>query len=70
MGSTNQCDLFFCTGVAVGTEFCHAESLPITDPTLWTFTIVEHNVIDPSTLPSRLPQAARYLLSSLGPPAG
>ena len=46
VGSTNQCDLF-CTGVAVGTEFCHAESLPIMDPTLWTFTIVEHNIMDP-----------------------
>ena len=28
----------------MGTEFCHAESLPITDPTLWTLMIVEHNV--------------------------
>ena len=26
-------------GVAVGTDlFCHAESPPLTDPTLWTFT--------------------------------
>ena len=33
--------LIFCTGVAVGIEFCHAESLPVTDPTLWTFMIVE-----------------------------
>ena len=40
---------FFCTGVAVGTEFCHAKSLPITDPTRWTFTIFEHNVMDPQT---------------------
>ena len=26
-------------GVAVGTEFCNAESLPMTDPSLWTFHI-------------------------------
>ena len=28
-----------CTGVAVGTEVCNPESPPLTDPTLWTFTI-------------------------------
>ena len=33
----------------MGTEFCHTESLPITDPTLWTLIIVKHNVIDPQT---------------------
>ena len=28
-------------GIAIGTEFCHAESLPMTDPTLWTFMMAE-----------------------------
>ena len=34
--------LLFYAGVAVGTDsFCHAESPPLTDPTLWTFAFVE-----------------------------
>ena len=33
--------MYSTTGVAVGTDFCYAESLPMTDPTLWTFVIAE-----------------------------
>ena len=34
--------ILFYAGVAVGTDsFCHAESPPLTDPTLWTFAFVE-----------------------------
>ena len=28
-------------GVAVGTEFCHVGSPPMTDPTLWTFVLAK-----------------------------
>ena len=31
----------------MGTEFCNAKSLPMTDPTLWAFTIVKHIIMDP-----------------------
>ena len=34
--------ILFYAGVAVGTDlFCHTESPPLTDPTLWTFAFVE-----------------------------
>ena len=33
---------YHSVGVAVGTEFCHAESPPLTDTTLWTFTTAKH----------------------------
>jgi hypothetical protein len=29
-------------GVAIGTEFCHAGSPPLADPTMWTFMTAEH----------------------------
>ena len=35
---------FLCiiiVGVAVGTEFCHAESEVVSDPSLWVVTIVD-----------------------------
>ena len=33
---------YHSAGVAVGIEFCHAESPPLTDPTVWTFMTAEH----------------------------
>ena len=32
----------FVTGIATGIEFCHAESPPMKDPTLWTFATSAH----------------------------
>ena len=33
---------YYSAGVAVGTEPCHAESPPLTDTTMWTFTTAKH----------------------------